>query len=382
MLSASHFFIIGHAVVDLIICTIVLPIGTVQWLILENFRSLFFCRLFMWVNMSAPLASLHVNTLVAFDRYFAVARPHVKFVRGRNRPAALVMSVIALAFAINFPQLIWRDIRETVNEGESPCYFPENGLIRILLVNVLQTVVYLAHIVTTIFLYAQVHARVKRLRKRRVVPRVQGEPDTISRRPLYQANSSSKQDGSSDSRQQNIPSRSIGTEDTQCDIINNKELNSIFTSSGQVCNSKQNPLQREMMSIDGQKSKTGAQFLEEPRNNLKTEGRSKALANATFRMLFIVTVVFTCTWFVQFILRVIPKRLLKSLRAFHPVLYALYTFVTFLIIFNSSINVVIYTVVNRDFRTELKKVWKNLMPKRICSFQFRRRRLQPIQQLM
>lgn len=355
--SSSHAFIIGHAVVDLVICSVVLPIGAAQFLTLEKFRSEFLCKVVMWLNIAAPLASLNVNTVVAFDRFFAVTRPHSRFLNGKRGPTIIVIIVIVIAFVVNFPQVFWWRIRERVSMGEPSCYLSVHGAARtfaLLPVSLLYAIL----IFTTLVLYAVIYCKVRKLRKNRVVS-IHLESGVSAG-----VNCSVPNAGASTTLSSLSASPSLLTPKVQPHPV---RLKSWYD------NSHRNEESKGVASIYGAHNITEDTMKRSMTSSLAVrrgggDEHSQALVNATFRMLFIISAIFISTWLLQTILRFIPRSLTEQLRHESPGWYAVYTLLQYVIVINSCINLVVYAIVNREFRKELQNLKKRVIDKlnKIC----------------
>lgn len=344
--SSSHCFIIGHAIVDLVIASVVLPIGAVQYLTLESFRSVFLCKMVTWLTLAAPLASLNVNTVVAFDRFFAVTRPHSRFVSGKKVSAILVTVVILLAFLINVPHLFWWRIREVASPGEPSCYLSVHGITRILALLPF-SFVYVILILINLILYVIIYYKVRKLRRNRVVaihltdststPRGNISTGVVVNTTITQLPPPSATSVSQSPR----ALHPVGL--THANGINASQHNSSVHNNQNVTNSR------------------NALVENSARNN--GVGQSQAMVNATFRMLFYISAIFITTWFLQTTLRFIPRQTTESWRMERPGLYAVYTFFQYIIVMNSCVNLFVYAIVNKEFRNELRTLRNDIMMK-------------------
>ena len=311
---SAHIFIIGLAIADLTECLsrpFVLFVFLPQNAYYRN-NIVVICKLEYFFPFLSIFVSVLLTTAIAFDRYFAICKPHAHVMTIRR---AKITVLVCLAFSVVFaiPPLITFGLREIPYVG-NVCMVTAPEWILTLLFCCFYLVGILG-VLLIIILYARIYWVLRQRQRVGAAPVMVDEAATQQNTTNSDTRVESLAEADSD-----VPTSNIA----------------VISQVREATNGNEHQIQQ----------RRGVQ-----RPNIKSK---------TTTMLVITTFVFILTWIpVIATFRIHPVKLLP-MRKNNPFAYTLVRFCKVLMLVNHMINPFIYGIVSRRFRDDAKSVMRKI----------------------
>ena len=356
MKSSTDIFIIGLAFADLLACLFT-PLSINHWLYKENHDNLILCRFSVGSMFWTVFNSLLLTTVIAFDRYDAVARPYGRICTPRNaKYVVIVCYILALIFSI--PIFFSYGIigpRGTTSPGG--CTWLETTQIRVNfsrfgLLPLTNIICFFA----VVGLYLKIYLKIRRQVKVHTISvfTINTDNEIAENRP--------GRDNCEDLQQERHSSEP-GDIDEGAGTNQGISINPNGSEPGQLRNNLHACSSKATSDASSARSAVFDRQLANAAANLQaaaaatgSEQRS-VLQKRTTKMLFFTTIVFFVTWFPANLITHAQTNL--SYKTSEPGLHAMFNLVCFLFYVNNAVNPFIYGFVNKRFRSDCKKLLRS-----------------------
>lgn len=318
----AHIFIVGLAVADFVEC--LSRCFTLFVFLPHNERyinnSEVICRLEYFLPFVSIFISVLFTTAIAFDRYFAVCKPHSHIMTIRRAKVTVVLCIL-FSLILALPPLGTFGLKNYPVIGRLCVVVAPQYMLQILFINFY--VVGICGVLLMIILYAKIYWVLRKRKKVGAVPTTISHTNETSFQSSRAAGSSSE-NGSSVTN----PSQIFNNLDVRQPHFATLSTNSVNPSTDQ---------------------------------NLHRETTNKHISGSkTTKMLLITTIVFIVTWIPVLATFAIDRKTEDKIKEKTVIGYNLMRFSRVLMLFNHMVNPFIYGAVNRKFREDTMNLFQKI----------------------
>ncbi|KAF0302177.1 putative G-protein coupled receptor No18 [Amphibalanus amphitrite] len=307
--SVQNFFVVSLAVADLTVALFVLPLNVAYRLLNQWLLGSYLCQMWLTCDILCCTSSILNLCVIALDRYWAITDP-INYAQKRTirRVNTMIAAVWALSLVISVPPLLgWNDWPAQFTE-DTPCTLTQE---RLFVVYSSSGSFFIPLIIMSV-VYAKIFFATKRRLRERTrklgTLAVPAPPQRTSSRPLAELESVASQEDETEPSPEPEPLSSRA----------DKPANGISVH----------------------------QFIEEKQRISLSKERKAA------RVLGVIMGVFVVCWLPFFLMYAIVPFCTNCA----PPSQRVVDFVTWLGYVNSSLNPIIYTIYNKDFRTAFSRL--------------------------
>ncbi|XP_038641381.1 alpha-2B adrenergic receptor [Scyliorhinus canicula] len=343
--APQNLFLVSLAAADILVATLVMPFSLANELMGYWYFKKIWCEIYLAIDVLFCTSSIVHLCAISLDRYWSVTQAiQYNSKRTPKRIRCVILTVWLIAGVISFPPLI--SMNKNLAEDEIPvCRLNDEKWY------ILSSCIgsFFAPCVIMILVYLRIYQVAK---KRTRQPPGNRKPEGLS------ATSSTKQQG--------LSSRPNWQEKE----TKSKDKEGAGNSSAQgECSSKQNdhPLGSTKLAQDESNSNCAREEHFVGREKLRTPSaiRRKAIQNREKRFTFVLSVVigvFVLCWF-PFFFSYSLTAICPATCSVPPVIFKFFFWIGYC---NSSLNPVIYTIFNQDFRRAFKKILCREQERSLC----------------
>ncbi|KAK2819553.1 hypothetical protein Q7C36_021199 [Tachysurus vachellii] len=330
--APRNLFLVSLASADILVATLVMPFSLANELMGYWYFGQAWCVVYLALDVFFCTASIAHLCAISLDRYWSVTRAvEYNLKRTPRRIKCVILAVWVVAAVISFPPLVTAEKEGQREAGRPVCEINEDKWYII------------SSCVGSFFLpcgiMVLVYIRIYRIAKSRTrVGRGRGEEDELQRRD----DAGKEEDG--EGRHQDEPGRDpddVAEESSSSDRKDDDDA-------------RAGAKKRAVSAADTRRVRPGDKIGERSTRRGGARGRWKGRQNREKRFTFVLAVVvgvFVVCWF--------PFFFTYTLKALCDSCYVPVTLFKFFFWFgycNSSLNPIIYTIFNRDFRRAFKKI--------------------------
>jgi hypothetical protein len=370
-ISNSRTFILSLAVVDLLTCTIGIPMEIATLLDQYQFESPWTCKISRFTNIFTTITSAIVLVLIAMDRYRKICRS-LEWQITNKHSKILCLTSVAAGMVLSWPALPLYGIKttylvlsSTVNGTSSECSIDDSSKNTSLplVYEALHTLVFLVGVFSLVILYVLIGRRVRFFAHKHEARRgsssngldttEQSKENRRTRREKLQKiqNEASSSDGDS----------SVST-DAKSSVAKSSPLKhkiSFTLSSGMGHNVV------DMKSSSLSRHRNDSTNLNTPIMDKQTKTR-KTLARNTTYLMFIISIVFILN-FVPVLTLVLIREVKKDfVENMSDLTRTVYRFFLRSYYISAAVNPIIYSIFDRRFRKAVRSTWRELCDKISC----------------
>ncbi|XP_072410168.1 alpha-2B adrenergic receptor [Chiloscyllium punctatum] len=339
--APQNLFLVSLAAADILVATLVMPFSLANELMGFWYFKKIWCEIYLALDVLFCTSSIVHLCAISLDRYWSVTQAiQYNSKRTPRRIRCVILTVWLIAAVISFPPLI--SMNKNLGEDEIPvCRLNDEKWY------VLSSCIgsFFAPCVIMVLVYIRIYQVAKRRtrqppgsRKPELVNASSSKEQGASFRPSWQEESKPKDE----EKPGNSPSRGHEGRSRQ---------QKARKRDGLLCST--NPLHQDESNSTSQRE--GAHSMRRAKPRTPSTIRRKAIQNREKRFTFVLSVViggFVVCWF--------PFFFSYSLTAICPatcsVPSSIFKFFFWIGYCNSSLNPVIYTIFNQDFRMAFKKI--------------------------
>uniref|UniRef100_A0A8D0H0F6 Dopamine receptor D2 n=1 Tax=Sphenodon punctatus TaxID=8508 RepID=A0A8D0H0F6_SPHPU len=349
--TTTNYLIVSLAVADLLVATLVMPWVVYLEVVGEWRFSHIHCDIFVTLDVMMCTASILNLCAISIDRYTAVAMPMLYNTRysSKRRVTVMISVVWVLSFAISCPLLFGLN-----NPDKNECIIANPAFV------VYSSIVsFYVPFIVTLLVYVQIYIVLRKRRKRVNTKRTTHGLDSDTQAPLKEAVNHV------DEMEMDMVSGTSPTEKTKHKpaLPSNHQLVVPATSNQCINSTLQSPLDSPMKTEKNGNTKDNpktAKIFEiqsmpngKTRTSLKTMSRrkfSQQKEKKATQMLAIVLGVFIICWLPFFITHILNMHCNCNIP---PAMYSEFTWMGYV---NSTVNPIIYTTFNIEFRKAFMKI--------------------------
>uniref|UniRef100_A0A670ZF31 Alpha-2B adrenergic receptor n=1 Tax=Pseudonaja textilis TaxID=8673 RepID=A0A670ZF31_PSETE len=340
--APQNLFLVSLAAADILVATLIIPFSLVNELMGYWYFSKTWCKSYLALDVLFCTASIVHLCAISLDRYWSVSQAiEYNFKRTPRRIKCIILMVWLVSALISLPPLVLKENRNLAKEDIPKCELNDEPWY----VLSSSTCSFFAPCVIMILVYLRIYFIARRRNRH-------GSHAKGPKEKVQDENKVSPPDGrepepdSTNSPSPSLPEKKPSSESSTVDCL---PRNSVPRSNG--ASTKSPRVMDTLATAQGE-----IQLVRKVKTLSANPWKRKAHLNREKRFTFVLTVVigvFVICWF--------PFFFLYSLRAICPPDYCSIPDSTFKFFFwigycNSSLNPVIYTIFNQDFRKAFRKI--------------------------